>query len=299
MTATIVDRATARFVTLFNHEPPYAERAEADRHLDLLLRLSLVAVAINAEQDLAVLAVGVVALFIGFTRPQLARSPWFWLVLGLVLALRTVPGWIGVENHIFLINYWCLAVGLALWSGRPLIGLADTGRLLVGLVFALAVLWKLVVPDYVTSGFFEFILLADQRFFGFTHLIGAVSEAETTANLDQLALLAEGGTDAVTLVSSGRTAGWAWIMTWWTIVVETAIAVTFLAPPTSRLGRWRHLTLLGFALSLYTLVPILGFATTLLTMGLASTRPGERRVRNAYLVVMVVVVLAGPLWVLI
>ena len=68
-------------------------------------------------------------------------------------------------------------------------------------------------------------------------------------------------------------AGWfAALFTWWTVIVELVIAVCFALPRRSRLAIVGDLALLLFLATTYTVVPVLGFAAILGTLGLAQSR---------------------------
>src|SRR5690606_30702432 len=65
---------------------------------------------------------------------------------------------------------------LALSLGDPERLLSANARLMIGLVFAFSVLWKLVLsPDFMNGAFFTVTLLSDHRFEGFTRVAGGLS----------------------------------------------------------------------------------------------------------------------------
>ena len=71
------------------------------------------------------------------------------------MAARIVAVWPLADNHIYLLAYWCLAIGLALAGPAPAATLATSSRWLVGAAFTMAVLWKAVLsPDYVEAASF-------------------------------------------------------------------------------------------------------------------------------------------------
>jgi len=73
-------------------------------------------------------------------------------------------------------------------------------------------------------------------------------------------------------------------MTWWTIIAEGALAVLFLWPwQHVVVRRLRNIGLMLFALSLYLIVPVLGFGNLFMVMGLAQCRPEERKTRTAFI----------------
>ncbi len=106
-----------------------------------------------------------------------------WLALAILVAVRVVVEWPLPDNHIYLLAYWCLAVAMALRFADSSRQLARSSRLLLGLVFAFAVLWKAVLsPDYRDGRFFAVTLLTDDRFSEVVQLIGGLSDAQLREN---------------------------------------------------------------------------------------------------------------------
>jgi hypothetical protein len=70
-------------------------------------------------------------------------------------------------------------------------------------------------------------------------------------------------------------------MTWWTLFIEAWIAVAFLLPDRTRVGRLRDLPLLGFVLTTYAIATVQGFGYLLLAMALCQARGSN--VKIAYL----------------
>ena len=59
------------------------------------------------------------------------RAPITWLVLAVLIAARIVVVWPLSDNHIYLLSYWCLALGLALSGPTPGVTIAASGRWLL------------------------------------------------------------------------------------------------------------------------------------------------------------------------
>jgi hypothetical protein len=132
----------------------YGAVADADT-LDLVTRLTLVfllladwIVGVDRRFKLALRAVAIV----GLIAPPLHRSRKLWLLLALLMGLRTVLNWWTQDNHVFLLTYWCLAVYLSLTTDEPAETLATNGRALIGLSFAFAALWKIVLSKDFLDG---------------------------------------------------------------------------------------------------------------------------------------------------
>ena len=113
--------------------------------------------------------------------PRALRSPGLWIALTAMAVARLASGWPNQDNHAFLLVWWVLAAALATLAGeasRDRI-LAWNGRKLVGLAFAFATLWKLVLsPDFSDGRFFRVSLVDDTRFEDFTRLVVGLDEGE-------------------------------------------------------------------------------------------------------------------------
>lgn len=225
----------------------------------------------------------------GILWQRLARRPAFWFGIVLGIALQISSYWHRMDNHQWLIGYWCLALGFAMASSDAEATAARAARLLIGTCFAVATFWKIASPDFLSGAFFRVALLDDPRF-------GPV--ARLAAGLDQGVIaafrtVAERATDgpvpgaAVALVDSARLAACARFLALWTLVIEGSIALTFLWPEGRGPSRLRHWTLLAFVASTYPIASVTGFGSVLLAMGLAQAGNATLRVRVLYVALLV------------
>ncbi len=97
-----------------------------------------------------------IAAVIGLIFRPAARSPLLWLGITALLAVNSGVVWYDLFNHHYLIMYACLAMGVALLTKDPAEVLAGTARVVLGLVFLFAVIYKSISPDFPNGGFFEF-----------------------------------------------------------------------------------------------------------------------------------------------
>src|SRR5262245_52719796 len=92
----------------------------------------------------------------GLVSRRVLVAPGTWLAVALLTAARLVVEWPLPDNHIYLLAYWCLAVAIGLALPDPGATLARSSRLLVGLAFACAVVWKVgLSEDYRDGRFFR------------------------------------------------------------------------------------------------------------------------------------------------
>jgi hypothetical protein len=270
----------------------WATLAGVDR-LDLATRLTLILFLVS---DWVVSSDWVFSLplrilgLAGLLVPPWNRRLGLWLLVLACMAAKTVANWWTQDNHHFLLTYWCVAVCLAL----PLPDderdgvLARSAKLLLGLSFLFASLWKGVLsPDFIDGSYFHYTFLTDDRFTDMAAIIGQLPDAAITHNRTELGRL-YGAADvtAVTLQSTPLLRTTTRLVTWWTQAIETALAVTFLWPGSGGLARLRNWVLLVFAWTTYPTVPNVGvsFGWTLMIVGTAATDPDDRLARMLYAV---------------
>jgi hypothetical protein len=214
-----------------------------------------------------------------------ARSPWTWLALTGLTGWRVVADWPLADNHAYLLAYWCLAVLLSQLVPDPAAALGVSGRLLVGLAFAFATLWKLVLsPDYLDGTFFRVWLLVDPRFEDLARLVGGLSPAELDASRTFLQPPPTLGVEHYpALVEPAALRRGAECLTFAALALEGLLAVLFLAPVPARRPWLRHAPLLAFCAATYAVAPVVGFGWLLLAMGLAGVPGDALRLRLVYL----------------
>ena len=219
----------------------------------------------------------------GLLSPRVLVSPFAWAALAGLAALRLVLDWPMADNHAYLLAYWCLALGIACITRHPAQAVATSARWLVVAVFALAVLWKLVLSDdYANGTFFRVLLLADQRFEGLTLSLGGLPPEALDAARDALAPGRTPLQPPETAPDTERLRWLAGVLTWAGVLLEAAVALAF-AVPLPRAWHWlRHGLLLAFTAVTYTLAPVAGFGWLLLCMGVGTWRGGPRLLVLAY-----------------
>ena len=222
------------------------------------------------------------------------RAPITWILVALFVAARIVAVWPLSDNHIYLLAYWCLAIGLALSSANPAGTLSVSSRWLLGGAFAMAVLWKAALsPDYVDGRFFRVTLLTDERFADASLVFGGLSREQMIQNRAFLEALPEGA-ELLTpppFVEPPRLRAFAAAATWGGLLLEALIALTCLVPVKGRLDLARHGLLLAFCVTTYALAPVAGFGWLIATMGLAQCRPHQQSLHGAYLAVFILILL--------
>lgn len=260
--------------------------------LNLALRLTLLTLLLRPIGDwfLHPLFLGLAA--IGIALPGQLRRPPLWIALTTLTALRVTTNWPMADNHAYLLCYWCLAVVLALLSDDPRACLAFHGRLLIGLAFALATLWKVAFsPDYLDGRFFRVTMLIDSRFTSFVQLAGGLTPDQLESFRGFLTQHVDGQLlePLEVPLEPARFIWLAQFMTRWTVLLEGAVAIAFLWPGNRGLAKLRDALLLVFCATTYAVAPVEGFGWLLVAMGIAQCGPARRKTQLLYLVVFALI----------
>lgn len=282
----------ARWVTWLETRPDDERRPASSwwATYDLVATMTCLLVIVYAEREWFIrtptLALGVA----GVLHRPLARRAAYWFAMAAVLAVGHLFLWDRIDNHKYLMTYWCLALAVSFLTPHPLRTIAVNARLLIGLCFLFAAVWKLASPEFRDGAFFQYALLTDARFRGVADFIGGVSTSLATGNTTAIDSLRRfgGALDAVPLHSSQRIEWMARFMAAWTILVEGAVAVTFLWPEGKGVSKVRDFVLIGFLITTYPITSVVGFGWLLVAMGLAQSTRTFAPVRPLYVLTFLV-----------
>jgi hypothetical protein len=259
------------------------------------LRLTLIILLLRPMGPWYVRSFLLLLATLGLIAPAVLRAPATWLALALLVGARIFADWPLPDNHIYLLAYWCLAAALSLRDATPSVAIARSSRLLIGLAFLCAVLWKTVLSsDYVDGRFFRVTLLTDDRFADVARLAGGLGEADLAENRAYLTPLPEGAEllDPPALHEPRGLRWLAQIATWGGLTLEAIVAAMFLLPRPGRLmSQCSHASVVLFCMATYALAPVAGFGWLLLAMGLASTERKECAWRRTYVTAFLLVML--------
>ncbi len=256
------------------------------------LRLTLLILLLRPPGEGAVRGLTWLVAGLAVALPPLARSSLTWLALAGLVFARLALEWPLSDNHIYLLGYWCLGVGLCLVVSSPTAALAAMSRWLVGSAFLCAIMWKgLLAPDFLDARFFRVTLVTDERFADLSRTIGGLSDSQLDANRAALAPLPLGAEllDGPVLVETPRLRRLGLALTWGGFLLESLLACAFLSKWPAALHRARHALLMLFAGLTYAAAPVAGFGWLLVAMGLAQCEPQQRALRAAYIGVFVLV----------
>lgn len=238
----------------------------------------------------------VILCSLGLLYRSMVRESNFWFLITVFLVASNFQNWYTIDNHKYLITYWCLAWYLAASAARPLEVLRVNARLLIGLAFLFASLWKILSPDFLNYEFFYHTLLLEPRFATLAKVLGGATDqvlARSARMADDLQSY-DGALTSVAMVESARLLLVAKFLTWWTVVIEWAIALAFCWPAGKWSSRLGDALLLLFLLSTYASATVIGFGWVLSIMGLVSTSNGKARV--LYLSAFLIIFLYSGPW---
>ncbi|MDP9766531.1 hypothetical protein [Deinococcus enclensis] len=226
--------------------------------------------------------------------PHFKYNDNIWFAICAVLVVGNFVDWYYIDNHKYLITYWAIVIFLSLKSRNPDTFIATNARLLIGLVFTLATLWKVISPDFMNLRFFTWSLLVDERFTAVIDLITSLSTSAIAENhrayqsLGDLSIIHDPAS-TIQLQASPEIQPLALFLTWWTLIIEGMIGLLYLH---GRSGKWRvtaDICLLVFLLTTYLPLPVFGFAGTLAIMGNAQATRSWTSI--AFIVTLVIVYL--------
>lgn len=229
-------------------------------------------------------------------RPLLATSN-YWFAIAVFLAASAYQNWYTIDNHKYLMLYWCMALSVAAASRDRSATLRFNAKWLIALAFSFATLWKLMSKDFLDASFFYQNLLTEARLARLATWLGGVPTSAFAAAADVLHELKKLDHPALaaTVYHSARLLALARFMTWWTLLLEGTIAVAFLLPDRLRLARWRNLPLLLFLFTTYTAATVVGFGWVLAIMGYVQARDDAKWTKRLYLLAFALIfIYTGP-----
>lgn len=247
----------------------------------LVARLSLFVVLVNTHHDVPVLLFSAAATALTFLNERALRSPWAWFGLATVVGASQYMDWWLIDDHRVATTYWLVALGLSRLADQPQRVLELSARFLLGSLFALAFAWKLLSSQYMATDVFQYALLRDHRFEPVATLAGGADADELElARARIIDFTSTGDLHETIRVSTGpRTEAVAAVFSTWGLLLEGALAAAFLLPLPGRTRRLRPALLVLFCATTYAVVPVVGFGTLLMVVGLAqATSATERRV---------------------
>jgi hypothetical protein len=253
------------------------------------LRMAAIAILLGAANPWYVSA-PIGALTAGaLVSVRLARSWIVWSAIAVFLFGYLLLDWAQADNHRYLFAYTAMLVALALERNcRPRNIIVPGSAYLIGLSMLFATFQKLTSATYVSTDFFRYTLLTDERFANLVHAFSGVSQEQLFENREAQQRLLSMNTS---LASTIPVRGWtqvgplATFLTVWTATVEVLIGACFMLNRLGGLLTWGHGLLLLFIISTYPVATVPGFAWILCSLGAMATleHPQGRLIRRGYI----------------
>ena len=229
-----------------------------------------------------------------FIDRKIIDKPIIWFILASMMTFRLFDFWYPVKQSYILIVFWCWSLALVtLFESVELKKkmLALSGRLFLCLSMGFASIQKFLSPDFLSGGFFEYVLLTDLRFSHVVELFGgdlSLLKRNTIALRKITHFFPEGSSNLMTpikdLYCPRLLPLLAKTMTWWTFIVESLIGLSFMLNrrSTDILG---HILLFIFIIAVYTNVPhVISFGIIIMIFGISISHPSWHKLRLTYLV---------------
>ena len=268
---------------------------DAQEHLDLVARASMIALLVTAHHDPVLMAITAAVALVVLTRPAARRHPFTWIALGVGTLAWHLPSWFRYDNHVWLTAAWAVGFGLCLLARNPHQATEVEGRWLVAIIFGAGALWKVGATDFRSGDFFRYAVISDSRFATLASWVGGIDRSALGLDGADVAGLVAAPHEPVTLETDGRLEAMAWVFTVWGLFIELAVAALWILPLRPRHIWTRHVALLVFVATTYLVVPVGGFGCLLMAIGLSQVRD-RPMLRRAYLAAFAALLAYGPVW---
>jgi len=231
--------------------------------------------------------------------PRLRMSPAWWITTTGLIVFINGMSWHSIDNHKYLISYWALCITMAAaWPDRGRDIVAWNARGLIAGCFVFAVAWKLLAGEYVDGSFLHHTSLTDGRVQVAASAVGGIEPSHLRMNRQLSGLIQTWPSESavVYLRSSERMNTVALVASYWTLAIESAVAILGAIPRFNRFVA-KDVALMLFVLTTYFLLPVVGFATILGVLGFAAAvHDGRAKLGRIYLLVIGLAQLASVPW---
>lgn len=206
---------------------------------------------------------------------KLARSKTLWMVLSVLLVTGNGINLLEIDNHKFVFAYWTIGCCLSLYARDPAEFIQYTARVLVGLVFLFATIWKIAGGEYHDGHFIHYTILTDSRVEWLCEYVGQLTDQQIEENREMCSLVKD-FPDVVpaSLHTTESLRSFSRILSFLTLAGEGSLALCLLLP-WRRAQEMGQLLLLGFIVVTYFFLPVIGFAFILAVLGTLQSRPGS------------------------
>ena len=240
---------------------------------NLALRLTLLDLILRPIGSWEIRVPVLITSILGLVIPGLLKNPAIWFLLTGFTLSRVIFDWPLSDNHAYLLFLWCFAIFISALKKDKIL-LTKNARLMTGLVFVFAFIWKeFLSPDFLDKRFFSVNMIEDPRFSEFTQVTCNISKDDLNYFRDYVKQHVDGNlvfAEAINfnLKCVNKIAGF---LTYYTIVLELLIALFFLIPKKISISKYRDYFLILFCISVYSVATVEGFGWLLIAMGISQS----------------------------
>ena len=177
-----------------------------------------------------------------------------------------------MPNHNHIYAYVTIIISLTFFinsKAQHLNFLKIQAKYIIGLCFLFAVIGKFLAPEFLDGSFFDFTNTARFQFFGFSSIVGGIDKGLLQENHNNLyALLATNNTSNFFILNEAdKMKNISLFLTYWTILIESLIAISFCLPSRFLLTKYRNVFLLIFIVSTYPIATVVEFGVIVTLLG--------------------------------
>ncbi|MEK9727462.1 MAG: hypothetical protein VW397_05085 [Candidatus Margulisiibacteriota bacterium] len=208
-------------------------------------------------------------------------SKLYWGAISALYFTWLMLNWQVIDNHMYLWGYWLMSIFLSLFSKLPKKTLAFSAQLLIGFCMLFASIQKLN-PTFLSGDFFYYTLITDRRFFFIGPLIKFNMIEVISENIITISEMMSHSKNVILNPGPYILHPISKFLTWYVIILESTLAIIFLIPRRFAY-QWQHWLLFLF-FSVYLLLPIRGFAFTLIAMGTTLIKKEDIGLKLGYII---------------
>ncbi len=240
---------------------------------NLALRLTLLDLILRPIGSWEIRVPVLIASILGLVIPGLLKNPAIWFLLTGFTLSRVIVDWPLSDNHAYLMFLWCFAIFISALKKDKIL-LTKNARLMIGLVFVFAFIWKAFLsPDFLDKRFFSVNMIEDPRFSEFTQVTCNISKDDLDYFRDYVKQHVDGNLVFAEVINFNlkcinKIAGF---LTYYTIVLELLVALFFLIPKKISISKYRDYFLILFCISVYSVATVEGFGWLLIAMGISQS----------------------------
>jgi hypothetical protein len=232
--------------------------------LALILSFPVFLAELRHSKALLVIGIAYFAVLLAVKSLRYHTGLLFLWALGLSAYLGAY--WYAAEDHVYLGVYWAWALFLICSDKGDKDSLVRFHvRILTCLTFFFATFWKLLSDDYMNGTMFSFMLLFEQRFGNtFGIWFGGMTPESLMGYGRDLAALKLTPEVSQKLIIDSRILSLGKFLSWYGVAIEGALALLFMAPRSWKVSRIAPWCLFLFCITVYGLVPVVGFGALFL-----------------------------------